>query len=649
MTGPHAFPAPPVTAGWPRADRGSDDHMSVDFPATGATARIEDHAVLGDSATAALVATDGTIDWLCLPRFDGPAVFAALLDPVTGGRWVIRPRGLRGVHQVYETDTAVLRTRLTADSGVVEIRDALVLSAPFRAGTSSAAGELLRRVEVLEGAVDLEIELSVRGGAGPVHEADGALRWPGGPAPDGWSADVPELRCWSTRPVPGLVNGADRLHLGAGETCAFGLTWAADTGSTADSSAPTTAAAVAAVDVAFDRTIGHWRTWAACIDYDGPHRDLVRRSAITLKVCDYGPNGALVAAPTSSLPETLGGVRNWDYRFTWVRDAAYTVYALRRVGLVAEGEAFLRWVLDHCVRNDRPHLLYTLDGDQPRAESEDPQLAGYADSRPVRWGNAASGQIQHDVYGEIIDCAYQWVRAGGEVDDDMWSALCDLGERALDQWQTPDHGIWEIRQEGRPFTYSVALCQVAVDRLGRIARSTGRPDQAQRWSDAADAILAAVRDRALDDEKGHYTEHLDQGGTVDASLLTLPLRRVVPADEPAMVATVDAVVASLGHPEPGADLLHRYHPDVSPDGLPGEEGAFVLCSFWWVENLTRQGRDAEAAALLDRLCARANHVGLLPEQIDPRTGAFLGNFPQAFSHIGLISAAVDLVRRRTST
>ncbi len=328
-------------------------------------------------------------------------------------------------------------------------------------------------------------------------------------------------------------------------------------------------------------------------------------------------------------------------RFTWVRDAAYSVYALRRIGLEQESGAFLRWVLSAFRGQDRPKVLYTLDGTAPADEFTDPHLRGYRGSAPVRWGNAAADQVQHDVYGEVLDCAWQWAHHGGEVDEELWGRLRGLAVTAEENWRTPDHGIWEIRDAGRPFTYSVAMCQVAADRTARLARLTGRDADAERFG----TLAATVRETLLREavgERGHFTEHLGEGeDTLDASLLALPLRRVVEASDPRMVRTVEAVVDRLGA---GDGLVYRYLPHESPDGLAGDEGAFLLCSFWWADNLVHSGRLDDGVQLFESLLARTNHVGLLPEQVDAGTGAFLGNFPQAFSHIGLVSTAVNIAR-----
>jgi GH15 family glucan-1,4-alpha-glucosidase len=387
-------------------------------------------------------------------------------------------------------------------------------------------------------------------------------------------------------------------------------------------------------------TARSWRRWLERFRYDGPEASLVRRAALTLKLCDHWSNGALVAAPTSSLPAPIGGVRNWDYRYTWVRDASFSVYALRRIGFEEEARAFLGWVLDTFEHGSAPKIMYDVEGGAVPDERVDAELEGYRRSAPVRWGNGAADQLQHDVYGEILDCAYQWVRGGGRLDEHLWTRLASLADLALDAWRDPDQGIWEVRSEGRVFTYSAGLCQVALDRAAHLAEQLDLPAPAARWRRAA----AELGERVLaswDEGARTLSEHLDGGGTLDASLLALPLRRVVPAEHPRMVATTAAVADRLSA---GGGLLYRYLHDASPDGIAGDEGAFLLCSFWLVENLAKQGRLEDASGLYASLCARASPVGLLPEQIDPSSGEFSGNFPQAFSHIGVIAAGVTLAR-----
>lgn len=583
---------------------------------------IEDHGLLGDGSTAALVGRDGAVSWLCVPRFDSPPLFCRLLDSQRGGAFTVSPEGLVESNQRYEPDTGVLVTEMKSSSGLVRITDTLTLrsGADLSDGTPATRSELLRSVAVLQGRVNLRVEIEPRGGAEAERRGEGLrLRCPAQPDLD--------LQLFSTKPLEGLRS---RMEMEAGDRLDLVLHWGPG--------------AHRLLLIQPERLLGDtlevWRRWAERVEYRGPQRPLVVRSAIVLKMLDYMENGAIIAAPTSSLPEAIGGPRNWDYRYAWIRDAAFSVYALRRIGLRCEAWGFLGWVLDSVEPGGKPSVLYDLDGTRPPREREDPELEGYRRSRPVRWGNAAADQVQNDVFGEIIDCAYQWVAGGGTIDPHLWTRLRSLVEMARREWHKPDHGIWEVRTGARTFTYSAALCQVALDRGAQIAEQLSLEAKVESWKRAAERIRQAILEDAWDEEAGALTEHLGGGG-LDASLLSLPLRRVVPADHPRMVATAAAISERLSA---GDGLLYRYLPEVSPDGLPGHEGAFVLCSFWLVDNLALQGRMEEAMALYDSLCARANSLGLLPEQIDPGTGAFLGNFPQGFSHIGLISSGVTLAR-----
>ena len=585
---------------------------------------IEDHGLIGDGTTAALVGRDGSISWMCVPRFDSPPLFCGLLDAKRGGSFTIAPEEITESRQYYESDTGVLVTEMRCASGLVRLTDALTLRSGAELSEDAPAGrrELLRSVSVVQGQVRLRIEIKPRGGALAEPHGEGMrLRCPSWP-------DI-ELQLLFIGPHP-ISWPKNVLQLGEGERVDLLLRWGTGLHSRS----------YASPDDRLRATVTAWRHWMKQFNYQGPQEPVVRRSAITLKLLDYTPNGAIVAAPTSSLPECIGGSRNWDYRYAWVRDAAFSVYALRRIGFTQEAVGFLGWVLDAVELGRRPRVLYNLDGTQPQPERKDPELEGYRRSTPVRWGNAAVEQLQHDIYGEILDCAYQWSAHGGKIDRVLWARLKALVEAARSEWHKPDHGIWEVRTSGRPFTYSAALCQVALDRGARLAKRFDRPGAAEIWKAAAAHIRNAILEEAWDERIQSLTEHLGGGG-LDASLLSLPIRRVIPADHPRMVSTTAAIAERLGA---GKGLLYRYLPQESPDGLPGHEGAFLLCSFWMADNLAHQGRLDEALEMYRSLCARAGTLGLLPEEIDPGSGAFLGNYPQALSHIGVISSGVNLAR-----
>jgi GH15 family glucan-1,4-alpha-glucosidase len=594
---------------------------------------IEDHGLIGDGLTCALVGRDGSIPWLCLPAFDSRPFLAGLLDAGRGGSLDVTVVGLRESAQRYLPDTAVLVTELQGPDGRLELTDCLTLQrgADLAEPVSSGRGELLRLARAVGGTVEVEIRLAPLDGV-LVRPELGAWRIH-------WAAEPGlEILFSSSAPLTATGDGAirGRVRLAEGEQLTVALQWSGHT-HTRSGTAP---------QELIDQTAAAWRAWAGRLQYSGPQPDLVRRSALTLKLLDHAPTGAIMAAATSSLPEEIGGSRNWDYRYTWVRDAAFSSYALRRIGMQDEANAFLAWTLRNVERDDRASICYTLAGRRPGMEWIDLALEGYRGSGPVRWGNGAARQVQNDVYGELLDVAYQWVRSGGQLAPPLWQALQELTEQAISQWRTPDNGIWEIRDAGRPFTYSVALCHVAVDRALRIGELCGLPHPRERWQREAGLIRTTLMEQAWDADRGSFTEHLvvpgeSRPGGLDGSLLTLPLRRLIAADDPRMVATTEAV---RRHLDAGDGLLYRYLHTDSPDGLPGGEGAFLLCSFWLVDNLTGQGRLDEAQQLYDSLCGRATELGLLSEEIDPTTGAFLGNYPQAFSHVGVITSGWSLGR-----
>jgi GH15 family glucan-1,4-alpha-glucosidase len=583
---------------------------------------LADLGLIGDGATAALVDRGGCIRWMCVPSFDSEPLFCALLDHARGGEYRVEPEGLVEARQRYEPDTGVLVTELRSDTGVVQLTDALTLRSGADLTDDAAADrrELVRSAVVLSGSVRLHVNVQPRGGARVGRAFNGLVidctRQPG-----------LRLHLRSNRALSGLQSTHD---LEQGDRLNLVLSWgrfhrhhALD------------------AEARLSETADAWRRWMAAFDYDGPEPAMVRRGAITLKLCDHWADGSLVAAPTSSLPAPVGGVRNWDYRFTWIRDAAFGVFALRRIGFVNEADAFLGWVLDAFERSGQAKIMYTLDGGPVPDEWEDGELEGYRRSAPVRWGNGAADQRQHDVYGEVLDCADQWVKAGGRFAPELWAGLSNIADVVGDAWREADQGIWEVRSSGRPFTYSAAMCQVALDRAAAIGERLGLSGPLARWRSEAADLRETILTEAWNDDGKTLSAHLDGDDSVDASLLALPLRGVVPADHPRMIATTAAIAERLSA---GDGLLYRYLHDESPDGLPGDEGAFLLCSFWLVDNLVHQGRIDDAGQLYESLCARASPLGLLSEQIEPSSGELSGNFPQAFSHIGVIASGVTLAR-----
>jgi GH15 family glucan-1,4-alpha-glucosidase len=591
---------------------------------------ISDHAIIGDCRSAALISRDGSIDWLCWPRFDSPSLFAALLDDARGGRFRVSPVGVVRVERLYLPDTNVLETVFHTPTGVAALRDLMPVATEQEKRTCLIPEhEILREVHVLSGEVEITVDYAPRPRYGTVRPE---LR-----QRDGFgiqcAIDGAAVTLLSELPLRVASDGASAsgtARMGAGERAFLSLTYARD----APAVTPQLGAAAGG---RLERSARWWRDWAGRCEYRGPYRDAVVRSALVLKLMAYAPSGAIVAAPTTSLPERLGGVRNWDYRYCWLRDAAFTLRALFELGHREEGDAFLHWIL-HATRLSWPELqvLYNVYGETHLPERELWHLDGYAGSRPVRIGNDARDQLQLDVYGEVIDAAARFARTGGRFDRDTARLLAGLGETVCRRWREPDEGIWEGRAGRFQYTHSKALCWVAVDRLLVLHRTHGLPIDVDGFRRERDAIRDTIERRGFNERLGSYTRLLD-GDDLDASLLTLPLYGYIDAAHPRMAATCERIHERLGQD----GLIYRYT-EGTGDGLPAGEGAFGICSFWGVECRARGGDLAGAVAGFDRLLGYANDLGLYAEEIAPRTGAALGNFPQAFTHVGLINAALTL-------
>ncbi len=586
---------------------------------------IGDYAIVGDCRSAALVSRGGSIDWLCWPRFASPTVFGALLDP-DAGRFSVTPAAPARATRRYLPGTNVLETTFESDAGVVVLTDLMPVGSDEGGPLAMPEHEILRLARCEAGEVDLEVEYAPRPGFGRWK-----LRWRDtGPLGVRVEAGAHLLVFRSEPRLPlapaGGVRG--RLRLRAGETARFSVVHAVD--------GPAVLPPLAQWGTrAADRTAAFWRRWSSRLRYRGPYRDAVLRSALALRLLAYAPSGAIVAAPTSSLPERLGGPLNWDYRFCWLRDASFTVRALFGLGYADEAEEFVGWLL-HTTRLTRPELrvLYDLFGrGSPR--ERDLGWDGYCGSRPVRIGNGARDQLQLDVYGEVIDATAQFLHSGGALDRETGRMLAGFGDYVCRHWRLPDEGIWEPRWGRRQNTHSKALCWTALDRLLRLHdRGHLRIDVA-RFRRERDAIRAEIEARAWRPSLGSYSAELD-GETLDAALLVLPWYGYAAARAPRMRATFARICERLGA---GRGLLYRYDPSAA-----GGEGAFGVCCFWAAEYLALAGRHDAALSLLERLLGYANDVGLYAEEIDPATGAALGNFPQAFTHVGLVNAALTLER-----
>ncbi|MDX1658223.1 MAG: glycoside hydrolase family 15 protein [Nitriliruptorales bacterium] len=592
---------------------------------------IESYGMIGDSRTAALVSPDGSIDWLCLPRFDSASVFAALLDPERGGRWRIRPIGDFEVQRTYLGETNVLVTRFTRDGDpVLTITDLLVFSRVNAFDLAYTGHILLRRVEAY-GEVELEVEFQPRfdyaRAVTRLSAQDGVLRASAGNEHLDLRCDV-DLGILPHDDGKGDVARAT-VVLRSGEERWFKLTTpGAERGPHAH---------LSPADL-LDLTLRTWGRWARMIDYDGPWREEVVRSALVLKALVFEPTGALVAAPTTSLPERLGGVRNWDYRFAWIRDSAYVLECFLRIGHTREAETFVRWLSELTDRIGGAHALqplYRITGEEEVGEYELAHLEGYAGSQPVRVGNGAATQLQLDIYGAAVQLAYLNEQLGGEIPAARWPVIRELVTTVIERWQEPDAGLWEIRAEPRHHTFSKFQCWVAVDRAIRIGQDLGLDAPYEQWEAVASEIRDSVLEHGYDEERRSFVQSYG-GSDLDAALLALPLRGLVPPGDKRTRSTVKAIREDL---EVADGLLLRYRTE---DGLPGSEGAFLMCSFWLVELLARMGELDEAIRLFEALLARASPLGLFAEEIDVESGRHLGNFPQGFTHMGLITAATAI-------
>jgi GH15 family glucan-1,4-alpha-glucosidase len=597
-------------------------------------APIRDYALVGDCRTAALVSRWGSVDFYCLPRFDSAATFAALLDARRGGRFYLRPAGEAQVQRRYVGPTNVLETTFTAAGGVLRTTDAMsVAGERERTHAFDPEHELLRRVECLAGEVEVEVGCDPRPGWGAAEPAARDRRALGFT----WESGGQVLVLRSELPVerdplrPG-VYGRETLRQGERRM----LSLASSRGEPAVF--PLLGEAAAA---RLERSRRWWEQWVAACAYAGPRPEAVVRSLLALKLLTYAPSGAVIAAPTTSLPEEIGGLRNWDYRYCWLRDASWTLTSFFDLGFREEGQAFFSWLLYATRMRTGPHLralnpIYDVHGEVRLGERELPWLAGYAGSRPVRVGNGAVHQLQLDVFGEVVQAAYEFVERGGELDAGERRLLRQLGNTVRRLWRQPDDGIWEKRVGRFHHTYSKAMCWVALDRLLRLA---DRGQLAMPTADLArerDAIRHAIETESWNPRLATYVDVLG-GDQVDASLLLLGLRGY---DDPARSPRLQQTLAAVRSRLESNGLLYRYPPGT--DGLPGGEAAFGICSFWLVEFLARSGRVEESMAYFERALGYANDLGLFAEEIDPQTGAALGNFPQAFTHVGLISAALAI-------
>lgn len=594
---------------------------------------LEDYGLIGNLHTVALVAKTGSIDYLSFTRFDSPTIFASLLDAEKGGHWHLRPAGSEvRSKQLYLPDTGVLLTRFFSGEGIVELTDFM----PVKRHEQNCA--VVRTVRIIKGSMAFEMQCAPRFDYGRaehevIEQEDGSLLF------RGLDQEGFQFRLLGSKPFEATKHGeaTGSWTLKAGETVSFVIeaTPVDDPNFIARDLTHYT-------EAAFQDTLSFWRDWVESSTYTGRWREIVLRSAITLKLLTSLQHGSTVAAATFGLPEAVGGNRNWDYRFTWIRDAAFTMYAFLRLGFTQESKDFLRWImerLEHLEKAEDLQLMYAVDGGADLPEIELNHLSGYRDSRPVRIGNGAAKQFQLDIYGELLDTIYLYNKYGGAITYDFWQHVCRLVEFVAQNWQRPDHGIWEVRDEERDFISGKMMCWVALDRGIRIARDRSFPAPLVEWLRVRDEIYEEVYNEYWSEEKQAFVQY--KGSNVlDANVLLLPLVRMFTPAEPRWQATMRAIEKELLLDS----LMFRYHADGgASDGLSGEEGTFTMCSFWYIENLSRAGDLDKARLLFEKLLGFASPLGLYSEQIGSQ-GEQLGNYPQAFTHLALISAAFQLNR-----
>jgi GH15 family glucan-1,4-alpha-glucosidase len=597
---------------------------------------IADHGLIGDLQTAALVSTDGSIDWFCTPRFDSPSVFGALLDHEKGGHFRIHPaHGTFDTKQLYFPDTAILITRFLTEAGVGEVIDFMPVTSSTHATDNHRIVRLLRCVR---GRMTFGLDIAPRFDYGRRTYQWHATEHGGVCTSDGSTLTFHLVRePDDERLVQSRVDDTGDLQvsftLEAGQTRGLMLETAAD--------GPPREIRVAEAQQLFDDTAAFWRKWLAQSTYTGRWREMLQRSAITLKLMTYAPSGGLVAAPTAALPEQIGGERNWDYRYTWIRDASFSVYALLRMGFTEEAAAFSGWLRDRVQEkaggaSGPLNIMYRVDGSSDLSEETLEHWEGYRGSRPVHIGNGAADQLQLDIYGEALDSIHFADQRGLVMGHEGWVAVRELLDWLTDHWDQSEEGIWETRGGRKDFTYGRVMCWTAFDRAIRLATSRSRPAPLDRWIRARDAIYDQVMDRGWDAERGAFVQQYGSK-VLDSSLLRMPTVGFVAPQDPLWLSTLRAMDTELVTDS----LVYRYNPEASPDGLRGSEGTFSLCTFMYVDALGKAGRLEEARLTFEKMLTYANHLGLYSEEI-ALTGEQIGNFPQAFTHLALIDAAMTL-------